>query len=91
MSKQTYSAKIEGQEVESGDVKGDRECQSDGDGIEIDAGWCRMDATMSSARHNSKQVRMKLLAGDGSSQHGWCNHTTDDTPRPSTPFLNDPK
>ena len=40
---------------------------------------------MSSASHNLKQVRTRLLAGDKPGQHGQCKHRTTDVPGPSRP------
>ena len=74
-----------GEEVESGDVEGDREHQSDGDGIEMDGRQWRMDGATSGARHDSKRVGTKLLAGDEEGQHERRKHTTAHVPEPSTP------
>ena len=41
------------EEAESGDVGGERERESDGDGVWIDGIWCRMDGAMSGARCDS--------------------------------------
>ena len=44
-----------------------------------------MDSTMNSAGGNSKQVDMRLLAGNKGGQHKWCKREMAHIPEPSTP------
>ena len=44
------------EEVESGDIGGEQERRSNGDGVEMDGIGCQMDGATSGARCNSKRV-----------------------------------
>ena len=46
-----------------GDVNGEQECQSDGDGVGYDMTGCQMDGTMSGTQCDLKQVETQPLAG----------------------------
>ena len=73
------------EEAESGDVGGERERESDGDGVGIDRIWCWMYGATSGARHDSKRVDTRQLAGVEASQHEQRKHETAYAPRPSIP------
>ena len=69
-------------------VEGDQSCQSDGNSIQVDGRHGRMDDTKSSTHHNSKQLKMKRLAGEkGQDQQIKCDIMTD-IPEASTPAPN---
>ena len=73
------------QTVESGDIDGEQERQSDGDGIGYDRTGCRMDGTTSG---KSKRLDTRPLAETDSSQHEQrerCERGTAHVPEPSTP------
>ena len=74
-----------GEEVESGEVGGERERQSDGDGVGCDGRRCRMDRATSGTRRDSIRVETQPLAEVEMDQHGQRHHTTEYTPRPSIP------
>ena len=67
-----------------GDVEGDPERHSDGDGVETDGRRYQMDGAMSRPRHDSKQVETDPLAEDETGQRRWYKRDTTDVPRPST-------
>ena len=75
------------QEDESEDVGGERECESDGDGVEMDGRRCRMDGATSGASSDSKRVDTRSLAEIRSSQQERRQRTTAHAPRTSTPTL----
>ena len=72
----------------SGDVEGDWDCQSDGDGIVFD--WIRdqMDGAASDVRNGSKRADTKSLAMERRGQHGRRNRGTANAPRPPIPSNN---
>ena len=74
-----------GESVESGEVEGDRERQSDGDGIEMDREWCWTDSATSGARRDSRRVGLQPLAEVRSSRQERRQRTMAHAPRPSTP------
>ena len=73
------------QEDESEDVGGERECESDGDGVEMDGRRCRIDGATSGARRDLIQVEMRPLAGDKGGQDNRRNNMKVHVPEPSTP------
>ena len=74
-----------------GDVEGDRERQSDGDGVETDRRRDCKDGETSGARCDSKRVETTLLAEGETGQYRRRTHTTTDVPEPSTPPTIDPR
>ena len=76
-----------GERVELGDVEGDRERQSDGEGDEMDG----IRGGMDGARRDSKRVETTPLAEGETGQYRWRMRTTTDVPRPSTASTNDPR
>ena len=74
-----------GEEVGLGDVEGDWKRLSDDEGIYMDGRRFWIDGATSGARHDSKQVETRPLAGVKTGQHQQCNRTTAHVPRTSTP------
>ena len=72
-------------EEASGGVEDDRERESGGRGVVYDGDRCRMDGATSGARHDSKRVGTKLLAGDEEGQHERREYKTAYAPRPFAP------
>ena len=68
-----------------GDVKCDRERQSDGDGVEMDGNRCRMDGATSGASGGSKRLDTRPLAETDSSQHEQRKYKIAHVPQPSIP------
>ena len=83
-SKRTRQVEIEGQEAMGG-VERDwkRENVSRGDGYDGNEGW--NDSITSSARHDSKRVGTRSLAGQDSQHRHDTRNVKTDVPRPSQP------
>ena len=77
-----------GEREEPGDVEGDRERQSDGDGGEMDGRRCGKDGATSGTCRDSKRVETGPLAEAKARQHGRRKRETADVPRQSTPPTN---
>ena len=67
-----------------GDLEGDCEHQSDGNGVDTDGRRCRMDGTTSGPHRDLTRVEMDPLAEDETGQRRWYKRDKTDVPRPST-------
>lgn len=73
-----HNVEIEGQEaswaskIGPGDIKGDLECQSDGNGDQTDGIWGREDSATSAPCCDLKEVETDVLAEEGMNQHEQC-------------------
>ena len=82
---------LEDVEGEFGEVGGEWEHQSDGNGVVYKGDRCRKDGATSGARCDSIRVEARPLAGDEGGQHDRHKRTMVHVPEPSTPLPNSPK